>query len=88
MGKTDPRLPPLSHGLGVVVSGRAKFYPMSAAKRGLVDDWSGRALEVALIEKSWAPVARWADDGGRPFQLLTRWYGFAYTYPGCEIYGA
>jgi hypothetical protein len=22
----------------------------------------------------------------RPMQLFTRWYGFAYTFPGCEIY--
>ena len=22
----------------------------------------------------------------RPLQLFTRWYGFAYTFPGCEIY--
>jgi len=23
----------------------------------------------------------------QPQQLFTRWYGFAYTFPGCEIYG-
>ncbi len=23
----------------------------------------------------------------RPMQLFTRWYGCAYTFPGCEIYG-
>jgi hypothetical protein len=22
----------------------------------------------------------------RPMQLFTRWYGFAYTFPGCELY--
>jgi hypothetical protein len=22
----------------------------------------------------------------RPMQLFTRWYGFAYTFPGCEVY--
>ena len=25
-------------------------------------------------------------DNNVPMQLLTRWYGFAITYPGCEIY--
>ena len=24
----------------------------------------------------------------RPQQIFTRWYGFAYTFPGCEIYGS
>jgi hypothetical protein len=23
----------------------------------------------------------------RPQQVFTRWYGFALTYPGCEIFG-
>jgi hypothetical protein len=23
----------------------------------------------------------------RPMQLFTRWYGFAHTFPGCEVYG-
>lgn len=23
----------------------------------------------------------------RPMQMFTRWYGFAFTFPGCEIYG-
>jgi hypothetical protein len=32
------------------------------------------------------PVALW-DDDSRPFQIFTRWYGFAFSYPGCEIYG-
>ena len=22
----------------------------------------------------------------RPMQMFTRWYGFAYTFPGCEVY--
>lgn len=33
------------------------------------------------------------DDKGahvpanRPLQIFTRWYGFAFTFPGCQIYG-
>ncbi len=27
------------------------------------------------------------QPAARPLQLFTRWYGFAYTFPGCEIYG-
>ena len=35
---------------------------------------------------------RFAEDGSRvkverPLQLFTRWYGFALTFPGTEIYG-
>ena len=25
-------------------------------------------------------------DAARPMQMFTRWYGFAYTFPECEIY--
>ncbi len=28
------------------------------------------------------------EDGTRPFQLFTRWYGFAYTYPGAAIWNS
>jgi hypothetical protein len=28
----------------------------------------------------------WADTGEQPMQLLSRWYGFSFTYAGCEIY--
>jgi hypothetical protein len=24
----------------------------------------------------------------RPLQLFTRWYGFSYTFPGCEIFSS
>ncbi len=27
-----------------------------------------------------------AQTAEQPMQLFTRWYGFAYTFPGCEIY--
>ena len=28
-----------------------------------------------------------ASEVSRPRQLFTRWYGFAFTFPGCSIYG-
>jgi hypothetical protein len=28
------------------------------------------------------------SDGHRPFQLFTRWYGFAYSFPAGSIYHA
>jgi hypothetical protein len=33
------------------------------------------------------PFATFTDDNTRPMQLMTRWYGFAFTCPGGEIYG-
>ncbi len=27
-----------------------------------------------------------AQEITRPMQLFTRWYGFAFTFPGCEVY--
>ncbi len=26
------------------------------------------------------------ETATRPMQMFTRWYGFAYTFPGCEVY--
>lgn len=31
------------------------------------------------------PVAEWTDDGQRPMQMFTRWHGFSYSFPGCNI---
>lgn len=31
-------------------------------------------------------AARWLDRGELPMQLMTRCYGFAFTYPDCAIY--
>ena len=55
-----------------------------------IDDTVGtRSLRVAPAGENGLVEAVFvsADSSSRPLQLLTRWYGFAYTYPGCEIYG-
>lgn len=84
MGAPDKRLPRMSQGLGVVVDEEARFYPLEILDAGTVtDDWNGRTLEVARGEDR-VPFAEW-EDGARPFQLFTRWYGFSYTFPGCAI---
>jgi hypothetical protein len=83
----DPRLPELTQGLGVVVDGRAKYYPVEAIPAGGIEDrWLNRTLCVRLSKTDGVPHALWSDTNERPLQLLTRWYGFAFTYPGCEIY--
>ena len=88
MGEADERLDELSNGLGVVVEGRARFYPLDRLGEPIEEDWSGRTLRVALGELDGAPQAVWTDDGSRPMQLLSRWYGFSFSFPGCGIYAA
>jgi hypothetical protein len=85
MGNADDRLPRMAQGLGVAEAGRARFYPASAIGTGVEDSWDGRILRVAIGPVDGVPFADWEDDG-RPFQMFTRWYGFSYTFPGCEIF--
>jgi hypothetical protein len=56
-------------------------------KDGLEDHWHGRILRVELNRLDGVPYAYWKGTGECPMQLLTRWYGFAFTYPGCGIWG-
>jgi hypothetical protein len=84
----DPRLDKLTQGLGVIVGKQARFYPLSAIPAGGVsDDWGGRTLRVEKNPLDGVPRARWADSADEPFQLLSRWYGFAFTYAGCDVFG-
>ena len=67
--------------------GQARFYPYERLSvAGVSDAWDGRPLHVALDPDDRVPFAEW-EDGTRPFQVFTRWYGFAYTYPGCGVFG-
>lgn len=82
----DPRLDKMTQGLGVIVGERAKFYPMrSIVEGGIEDDWQGRRLHVNRGTLDGVPHARWVGTDEEPMQLLTRWYGFSFTYPNCEI---
>ncbi len=89
MGEADPRLPEMTQGLGVVIEGRARYYPLrSVPPGGLEELWGERKLRVDIGATDGVPFAEWMDNGERPFQLLSRWYGFAFTYPECEFYTA
>lgn len=88
MSAPDERLPENEQGLGVVVDGEARFYPSATLGDPIDDELGGRRLRIARGEIDRVPFADGLDDGGRPFQLFTRWYGFAYTFPGCSIHGA
>ncbi len=83
----DRRLARMDQGLGVVEGDRAVYYPRSSLAREVRDAWGDRDLRVWIRDVDGIPTAEWAD-GGVPLQLFTRWYGFSFTYPGCEIYGA
>lgn len=88
----DSRLPEGENGLGVMDDTyRAKYYPLSVIPKGgsIEDEWMGRRLIVERGPIDGAPKAHWADAADpddKPMQLLSRWYGFAFTYPACEIY--
>ena len=84
----DDRLPKLEQGLGLFDDGPARFYPMKYLAKGqtLIDEWSGRTLHIRRDAVDGIPQARWADAPELPMQLLTRWYGFSFTFPNCEIY--
>lgn len=84
----DPRLDKLTQGLGVIVGRQGKFYPMSLLPKGDVieDRWLGRPLRLERGLLDGVPRAVWRDTGESPMQLLTRWYGFSFTYPDCAIY--
>lgn len=85
----DPRLPEGEQGLGVIdEQDRGKFYPVNTIPLGgvVTDEWLGRSLRIERSALDGVPTAVWVDSGDRPMQLLSRWYGFAFTFPDCEIY--
>lgn len=86
-GQPDPRLPELTQGLGVIFDGNAKYYPLfTIPPEGLDDRWLNRRLHIQLDQMDGVPQATWVETDRRPMQLLTRWYGFSFTYPGCDIF--
>lgn len=85
MGAADDRLDAMVPGLGVIVGDVRRFYPMHSLATPVSDEIGGAQLRVSMGELDGTPHARFAD-GTEPMQLMTRWYGFSYTYPGCELY--
>jgi len=84
----DPHLPKLTQGLGVIAGKRAKYFPLNRIPSGksIRDTWDGHTLVIDRSGKDGIPRAVWEENGETPMQLLSRWYGFAFTYPNCEIY--
>jgi hypothetical protein len=84
----DPRLPKLEQGLGVIEGDQAKFYPMKSLPKGemITDSFAGRTIVLERSEIDGVPSAKWQAGVDGPMQLLSRWYGFSYSYPDCDIY--
>ena len=84
----DPRLPKLTQGLGVVAENRAKYYPLDLIFPGEViqEKWNNKTLIIERADHNTLPVAIWKNTDNVPMQIMSRWYGFAFTYPQCEIY--
>ncbi len=87
-GEIDGRLPKMTQGLGVIVDEAGKFYSMDTVSKGesFEDEWLGRPIKITRGAIDGVPTAVWLDDDKMPMQLLTRWYGFSFTYIGCDIY--
>ena len=85
MGEPDDRQLEMEIGIGVVLDRVRRFYPKRSIGEGIDDKIDGQTLHIRIGEDA-VPVAKW-DDGSRPLQLFTRWYGFSYTYPDCEVWG-
>ena len=85
MGAADRRRPTMELGLGVVTDHSQRFYPLAAIGSAVQDGLDGRTLGIRLSDDG-IPAATWSD-GTRPQQFVSRWYGFSYSFPSCEIYG-
>ena len=85
MGQADDRLREMEMGLGLIGSDVRKFYPLSAIRSGIEDEIDGKRVKITISAIDGIPSAVF-DDGMRPLQLFTRWYGFSYTFTGCQIY--
>ena len=84
MSKVDERLPEHTQGVGMFDGQRARFYPMASIGAGLDETWGERPLRVSR-DQDGVPKAVFSDTGERPMQLFSRWYGFAISFPDCEI---
>lgn len=86
MRPKDERLPEMTHGLGVMAAEVQRFYPLDRIAGGVLDEIAGRALRVEVDEETQVPTARWEDDGTRPMQIFSRWYGFVATFPRTGVF--
>ena len=64
--------------------------PMALYTQATECAWQGDALHLdtgeAVRQGRLLSAQGKPQTAARPMQVFTRWYGFAYTFPGCEIY--
>ncbi|MEL6338605.1 MAG: DUF3179 domain-containing (seleno)protein [Myxococcota bacterium] len=84
----DSRRPEKELGLGVWLEDAARFYPLEVLKRQTsFSDTLGEAnVELSYDRDFGVPRADRTNGGPNVNFVFTRWYGFAQTFPGCEIY--
>ena len=91
LGTEDRRRPRMDLGLGVWTETTYRYYPMERIReRGdaLIDELDGRKIAVFIDPDTYTPAALFLNSTReRPQQLFTRWYGFALTFPGVEVFG-
>ena len=75
------------YGLGVITHTTKRFYPLEHVREGVEDTIDGRIVRI-LVDKGTGVPSAVGRDGIKPIQLFTRWYGFSYTYPHCDIFQA
>lgn len=85
LSTADDRRPEMEMGLGVMLDGTARFYPLNHIGEGIEEVHGGRRLRITRNPVDRMPRAEW-EDGTRPFQLASRWYGFSRMYRGCEVH--
>ncbi|MFD1394545.1 DUF3179 domain-containing (seleno)protein [Kroppenstedtia eburnea] len=90
--KRDRRLPDMKSGVGIMTSQVQRFYPINVIEQAggeLRDTLVGRPVVISVDEDGFPEVhyEDTEDPQDVPQHLFTRWYGFALTYPNCEIYG-
>ncbi|GGE29517.1 hypothetical protein GCM10011571_34540 [Marinithermofilum abyssi] len=88
MGEADPRLPFMTSGVGLVGEATRRFYPVKEIRlQGgeVCDEFEGKRVRISLGSRE-LPVVEFPGSNRPSFYLFSRWYGFSYTYPGCEIY--
>jgi len=68
----------------------SSFVPAAIFTTATQCHWSGEILHLDTGEKVEGGRLFGVDGIARteqqPMQLFTRWYGFAYTFPGCDIF--
>jgi hypothetical protein len=91
LSPADERRGELDLGLGVVIDGEARFYP-AAELAQMKDDAFEDSLGATTLAIQRSGDGRTWDarrsDGTRVFQVWGRWYGFAGTFPKCELFAA